>query len=112
MRRIKVAPPAEHALSQIGTHSASMEYRGEETIIWGDDWWDGGQPLAIIPGQIGMQAATTWYAGYRVGQEEGRQRGRAQGFAECQAGFRALLGAASASDLSMLVEAAKEAGES
>lgn len=51
-------------------------------------------------------ASIGWAAGRDRGLKEGEQRG----FSACQAGFRALLGAASPADVTTFLKAAERAG--
>jgi hypothetical protein len=101
--------PTESALTSICGGAACMEHRGEDTLIWPNDWWDNASPIGVIPGRVGFEAAQAWYAGFLAGRYQGKREGKRQGFADCQAGLRALLGAGSASDVTKLLEAASGA---
>lgn len=108
--KTRARTPLETALIELDQHSIFMEHRDGQTLFWGDEWWEPGSFLGSIPGEATKEAGEAWAAGFRAGQEEGRADGERAGFAACQAGFRALLGAASANDVATLLHAAGQAG--
>ena len=99
-------------LVPIPGHAAFMQHHNGSTLIWREDWSDENQtaPIGVIPGCVGTSGAGAWLTGRAVGHEVGFRDGRRQGFRECQAGLRALLGAASAADVNTLLHAAADAG--
>lgn len=107
----RYSAPKEGDLIGIGAGGASLEHRDEMSLIWPDDWWDGGQPCVAISGRLGRQEARFCYEGYLAGKKAGFRDGRHEGVSGIQAGLRVLLGAASESDLNRFIRAAAEAAE-
>lgn len=105
--------PNEADLVPIPDHAASLQHHGSDTLIWEDEWWDDDDPapIGVIPGHVGTSVVAAWLTGHGAGRKAGFRDGRYQGFRDCQAGLRALLGAGSAADVTTLLQAAAREGE-
>jgi len=101
--------PIESALRRIGSTDFSMEHRDGVTLVWDEEWWEASEPVGVLDGERSASEIETWVAGWTAGHGAGVSRGRREGFANCQAGLRALLGAASAADVNQLLDAAQRA---
>lgn len=101
--------PTEDALTFVADRRFAFEHRDGQTLIWDDEWYDDGAPVAVLPGLLTLAEVELWAAGRKVGWEAGWAGGARYGFASCQSGIRALLGAASAHDVDTFLDAAKEA---
>jgi hypothetical protein len=110
-------PASADVLVQLETPAggACMEHRDGHTFIWPEDWWDAPRlravPLTVLVGELSPEMATAWLLGWHAGRQVGHAEGQREGFANCQGGLRALLGASSASDVERLLIAARNAQE-
>jgi hypothetical protein len=91
-------------------HRLLESYPDVETIFWFEPSLE---VIAVIKGRLnqqeGKQFAGGYSLGFRRGQDKGENIGQRRGFAACQAGFRALLGAGSQADVETLLQSAKSA---
>ena len=106
---VTFARPEEDNLTRIAKGRAYMEHRGGTTLVWDEEWWEARAPLFVANTNLSILQAEDMLAVYEKGREEGHAQGHAEGFAACQAGLRALLGAASAADAGLLLAAAEKA---
>jgi hypothetical protein len=102
-------PHPERGALQETNSDVYAEYRDGETLVWDEEWYESAAPLFVLPGLVSITTVDLCMTAYLAGRELGHDSGHAEGFAACQAGLRALLGAASAADAGLLLAAAEKA---
>lgn len=98
--------PSERADALPTVGDFLVDHQGGKTILWDTE----ADPAHIIDGEQSPEFVAGYLAGFDAGRKDGMIDGRRQGIVSVQAGLRALLGAASASDLNTFIQAAGDAG--